>query len=154
MANNVRQISQVFGANEHEHTSIRGVRMFATLFADLATDRSSECPLPGAEPTPSLRPRSSAYDPGCVKTRTTVIEAQQKSLAYRLGESFMRERHSRRINLAPEYLAECFSRSQDPKQTSILRDINGTSSNFLACPDMGTLLAKRGRKSVTSLDFR
>jgi hypothetical protein len=52
-----------------------------------------------------------------VKTLETVVSAQQKNRTYGLGESFMRQRRSARINLAPERLAEWFSHSQDPKPT-------------------------------------
>jgi len=41
-------------------------------------------------------------DPGCVKTLETVITAQQKNRTCGFGDSLMRERHSVRINLAPE----------------------------------------------------
>jgi len=58
-----------------------------------------------------------SIDPGCVKTLEAVVSAQQKKRTRGLGESFMRERHSIRINLAPERPADWFSHSQDPKQT-------------------------------------
>jgi hypothetical protein len=49
--------------------------------------------------------------PGRVKTMEAIVSAQQKNRTYGLGESFMRERHSVRINLAPERPAEWFSHS-------------------------------------------
>jgi hypothetical protein len=58
-----------------------------------------------------------AYDPGCVKTLEAVASAQQKNRIWDLGESFVRERHSVRINLAPERAAEWFSHSQDPERS-------------------------------------
>jgi hypothetical protein len=57
---------------------------------------------------------SSAHDPGCVKTREAIIGAQHKNQTCYLGKVFIRERHSVRINLAPERPAEWFSHSQDP----------------------------------------
>jgi hypothetical protein len=59
----------------------------------------------------------SAFDPGCVKTLEAVASTQQEKRTCDPGESFMRERHSVRINLAPERSAGGFSRSQDPKRT-------------------------------------
>jgi hypothetical protein len=50
-----------------------------------------------------------------MKTPEAVVSAQQKKRSCGAGESFMRERHSGRINLAPERPAEPFSHSQDPE---------------------------------------
>src|SRR5260370_30567653 len=58
----------------------------------------------------------SAFDPGCVKTLEAVASTQQEKRTCDPGESFMRERHSVRINLAPERSAAGLSRSQDPKR--------------------------------------
>jgi hypothetical protein len=60
----------------------------------------------------------SEFDPGCVKTLEPVITAQQKNRTCGFGDSLMRERHSVRINLAPERLAEWFSHNQDPFRKS------------------------------------
>jgi hypothetical protein len=49
-----------------------------------------------------------------VKTLQPVVCAQQKNRTCGLGESFMRERHSARINLAPERLVDGFSHSLGP----------------------------------------
>jgi choline dehydrogenase-like flavoprotein len=47
-------------------------------------------------------PASSVTDLGCVKTLEAVVRAQLRNQTSSLGESFMRERHPFRINLAPE----------------------------------------------------
>jgi hypothetical protein len=61
----------------------------------------------------------SVHDPGCVKTLEPVSGAQQKIRARGGAESFMRERHSVRIDVAPKQPAEWFSHSQDPTQIPI-----------------------------------
>ena len=60
-----------------------------------------------------------ANDPGCVKTLETVVRMEEKNRTCDLGESLMRERHSFRINLAPERPTEWFSHSQDPSRTKL-----------------------------------
>jgi hypothetical protein len=57
------------------------------------------------------------FDPAYVKTLKAVVNAQQKNRTCGLGESFMRDQHFARINVAPEQPARGFSRSQDPKPT-------------------------------------
>jgi len=61
---------------------------------------------------------SSEFDPGCVKTLGAIVATQQKNRTGGRGESFMRERHAVRINLAPELPAEWFSHGQDPFRKS------------------------------------
>jgi hypothetical protein len=59
----------------------------------------------------------SPIGPGCVKTRRTILGAQQKKRTCSLSESMLRDRHPARINLALERPQEWFSHSQDPKLT-------------------------------------
>jgi hypothetical protein len=58
----------------------------------------------------------SLVDPGCVKTLDAVTITQQKNRTCDHDESFMRERHSLRTNLARERGTGWFSHSQDPKR--------------------------------------
>jgi hypothetical protein len=73
-----------------------------------------------------------------VKTLEAVIGPQQKNRICGLRESMMRERCSWRINLAPERLAECFSRSQDPKPSF---DAAG-QGNVIALDNIKTVYGK------------
>ncbi len=59
----------------------------------------------------------SALGPGCVKTVGAVVRAQQKNQTCGLSESLVRERHSVRINLAPERPTEWFSHSLGHQRT-------------------------------------
>ena len=60
------------------------------------SDRARVCPLSDQSGQRWILARNglSAFDPGCVKTLPTVVSTQQKNRTCRLGESFMRQRHS------------------------------------------------------------
>jgi hypothetical protein len=57
-----------------------------------------------------------AIGAGCVKTPGAVADTKQKKRSCDIGESFVLERHSPRINVGPEQIAEWFSHGQDPKR--------------------------------------
>jgi hypothetical protein len=68
----------------------------------------------------------------CVKTLEAVASAQQKKRTCDPGESLMRERHSIRINLAPERSAGWFSHSQDPNRTYARREKPSTGPSIVS----------------------
>jgi hypothetical protein len=87
-------------------------------------------------PEPDARPPRNrlGFDTGCVKTLEAVVSAQQQNRTCGLGESFMRKRHSLRINLAPERSAEWFSHRQDPQATCLAEH----SASIRTLPFSGT----------------
>ena len=86
---------------------------------------------------------------GCVKTREAVVSAQQENRTCGVGDSFMREPRSVRINLAPERSAEWFSHSQDPERTwdRVARAISRETLPL-------TWLAKVGEEGTLSRHWR
>jgi hypothetical protein len=76
------------------------------------------------------------FDRGCVKALKAVVSTQQVNQSCGLGESFMHELRSIRINLAARQHVKWFSHSLDPKRTLVEghSDEDGKSVNVKEMP--------------------
>jgi hypothetical protein len=92
-------------------------QMLASQPREGIADYMPQCPVSKVIPMFGATARRAALDPGCVKTLEAVARMQQKNRACDLRDSFMRDRPSVRINVAPERPTKWSSHSQDPKRT-------------------------------------